>query len=292
VPELTTDHTPGSSRERSSPVAIRVLAWLLALTAAATVAVEVLIWWYADSGDFGLFVRTSWALVRSLAFLLLIRHVLKGRAGARPFGLILAVTTLFAVGRLVVPKQGLPATPGILGFAGLFVLCMAVVLMLYKSPSVAAYLTRHPKKLVVNRDGITLQEAKPKRAPVSGWLLTTRVAGLAYAPLMLVPAIVSMGLIFDGDLSIVSIVAIWIIAALTIGYAMALLTFFLLRGKRWARTGLVLLTAITLAVDLPLCWLLLDADGLVRDGGPLLATAGLALYGLWRGGLPTGNIQP
>jgi hypothetical protein len=273
------------------PRAVRVLAWLLALTAAATVVVEMLIWWYAQNGDFGLFVRTGWALLRSLAFLLLIRQVLNGRAGARPFGLILAVTTLFAVARLVLPKEGLPAAPGIVGFSALFALCVADILLLYKSEQVGAYLTRHARRVVIDRDGISVKATAPKRPPVRGWLLTTRVAALAYTPLMLVPAIVSIGLIFDGQPTAISVVTMWITAALLIGYAIAITTVFVVRGHQWARYGLVLLTVIALGVDLPLCWLMLDVDGLVRDGGPLVATAGLALYGLWRGGLPASNMQ-
>jgi hypothetical protein len=273
------------------PRAVRVLAWLLALTAAATVVVEMLIWWYAQNGDFGLFVRTGWALLRSLAFLLLIRQVLNGRASARPFGLILAVTTLFAVARLVLPKEGLPAAPGIVGFSALFALCVADILLLYKSEQVGAYLTRHARRVVIDRDGISVKATAPKRPPVRGWLLTTRVAALAYTPLMLVPAIVSIGLIFDGQPTAISVVTMWITAALLIGYAIAITTVFVVRGHQWARYGLVLLTVIALGVDLPLCWLMLDVDGLVRDGGPLVATAGLALYGLWRGGLPASNMQ-
>jgi hypothetical protein len=273
------------------PLAVRVLAWLLALTAAATVVVEVLIWWYAQGSDFGMLVRTTWALLRSLTFLLLIRYVLLGRAGARPLGLILAVTTLFAVGRLVVPKEGLPAAPGIVGFGVLFALCVTDILLLYRSDQVAGYLTRHAKRVVFDRSGITMKELPPKRPPVPGWILTTRVAALAYAPLMLVPAIVSIGLIFGGRPEVFGVVATWIAAALVIGYTMAVLTIFLLRGHKWPRFGLVAVTVVALGIDLPLCWLLLDMDGLVRDGGPLVATAGLALYGLWRGGIPTSNIQ-
>jgi hypothetical protein len=269
------------------PRAVRVLAWLLALTAAATVVVELLIWWYAGGGDFGLFVRTGWALLRSLAFLLLIRHVLIGRASARPFGLILAVTTLFAVARLVVPKEGLPAAPGILGFTVLCGLCLADIVLLYRSAAVGAYLKRHAKRVVIDRTGIRVKAAPSKRPPVPGWWLTARVAALAYTPLMMVPAIVSIGLIFDGEPAALSVVAAWILAALAIGYAVAVTMLFVLRGHRWARYALVLLTVIALGVDLPLCWLLLDVDGLVRDGGPLVATAGLALYGLWRGGIPS-----
>ena len=65
-------------------------------------------------------------------------------------------------------------------------------------------------------------------------------------------------------------------------YAVLFCTAFLMRGKDWARGLLVVVTVAVLAVDLPLCWWLLGVDGLIRDGGPLLAAAGLALYGLRR----------
>jgi hypothetical protein len=39
---------------------------------------------------------------------------------------------------------------------------------------------------------------------------------------------------------------------------------------------------LVLLVDLPLCGLLLGLDGLVRDGTPLVVSAGLALYALRR----------
>ena len=50
------------------------------------------------------------------------------------------------------------------------------------------------------------------------------------------------------------------------------------------RTGWALLRAagfVLLAVDLPLCALLLGVDGLLRDGVPLAVAAVLAGYGLW-----------
>jgi hypothetical protein len=45
---------------------------------------------------------------------------------------------------------------------------------------------------------------------------------------------------------------------------------------------LVFLSLLVLAVDLPLCWLLLGSDGLLRDGGPLIASALLAMLALYR----------
>ncbi|KAB1904493.1 hypothetical protein F8274_28400, partial [Micromonospora sp. AMSO31t] len=61
------------------PSAVRALTVLLGVTAAATVVVELLNYWYAPEQEFGLAVRTGWAMLRSLGFLLLIGHVKRGR---------------------------------------------------------------------------------------------------------------------------------------------------------------------------------------------------------------------
>ncbi|MFI6268218.1 hypothetical protein [Micromonospora zamorensis] len=264
------------------PSAVRVLTILLATTAAATVVVELLNWWYAPEQGFGLAVRTGWAMLRSFGFLLLIGHVRKGRTVARPFGLILAVTTIFAVGRLIVPRQGVPPLPGLLGFAILTALCAAVVWLLYRSSALAGHLVRHRPRLVIDRAGISWRETPPRRPQASAWLLTSRVAAFTYSPLMLVPALVAGGSILDGRLTAVPAVLLWFGAGIAASYAVLFCTAFLMRGKDWARGLLVVVTAVVLAVDLPLCWWLLGVDGLVRDGGPLLAAAGLALYGLRR----------
>ncbi|NBE81379.1 hypothetical protein [Micromonospora rubida] len=274
------------------PSAVRALTILLAVTAAATVVVELLNWWYAPEQEFGLAVRTGWAMLRSLGFLVLIGHVRRGRTVARPFGLILAVTTVFAVGRLVVPRQGVPPLPGLLGFALLAALCVAVVWLLYRSDAVAGHLVRHRKGLVVSGGTISWREVAPKRPPVTGWLLTSRVAAFTYSPLMLVPALVATGAILDGRLAAVPAVLFWFAAGIGVSYLVLLCTAFLMRGKRWARSLLVAITLGALAVDLPLCWWLLGLDGLVRDGGPLLAAAALALYGLWRAGRVEGPGVP
>src|SRR5690242_18601528 len=93
------------------PRVVGVLTFLLVATAAATAVVELLNYWYAPEHGFGLAVRTGWALLRTVGWLILIWHVRRGRAAARPLGLILAVTTIFAVGRLVVPRSGTPPLP-------------------------------------------------------------------------------------------------------------------------------------------------------------------------------------
>ncbi|SCF36733.1 hypothetical protein GA0074695_6159 [Micromonospora viridifaciens] len=264
------------------PSAVRALTVLLGLTAAATVVVELLNWWYAPEQEFGLAVRTGWALLRSLGFLVLIGHVDRGRAAAKPFGLILAVTTVFAVGRLVVPRAGVPPLPGLLGFGLLTALCVAVVALLYRSDVVGGHLVRHRKGLVVSGGRLSWQELVPKRPAVTGWLLTARVAALTYSPLMLVPALVAGGSILSGRLSAVPAVLFWLAAGVAVSYLVLFCTAFLLRGRPWARKLLVVITLGALAVDLPLCWWLLGLDGLIRDGVPLLAAAALALFSLHR----------
>ncbi|MCI4064264.1 hypothetical protein MRQ36_17345 [Micromonospora sp. R77] len=264
------------------PSAVRALTTLLAVTAAATVVVELLNYWYAPEQEFGLAVRTGWAMLRSLGFLVLIGHVNRGRTVAKPFGLILAVTTVFAVGRLVVPREGVPALPGLLGFGLLTALCVAVVALLYRSDGVGGHLVRHRKGLVVEGGTISWREVAPKRAPVTGWLLTSRVAAFTYSPLMLVPALVAGGSVLDGQLSAVPAVLFWFVAGIAVSYLVLFCTAFLMRGRPWARRLLVMITLGVLAVDLPLCWWLLGLDGLIRDGAPLLSAALLALYALHR----------
>ncbi|MFI6821824.1 hypothetical protein ACIBJE_12855 [Micromonospora sp. NPDC050187] len=273
-----------AATEIRRPSAVRALTALLVVTAAATVAVDLLNWWYAPERGFGLAVRTGWALLRAFGFVLLIGHVRRGRTLARPLGLILVVTTVFAVGRLIVPRQGVPPLPGILGFALLLLLCLAVLWLLYRSPAVAGHLTRHRGRLVIDRQGISWRETPPRRPAVAGWLLTTRVAAFTYTPLMLVPCLVAAGTILDGRLAAGPAVLSWFGFALVTSYAVLFCTFFLLRGRRWARGLLVAITFGVLAVDLPLCWWLLGVDGLVRDGAPLVTAGALAIYGLWRSG--------
>ncbi|GAA3738993.1 hypothetical protein [Micromonospora maritima] len=264
------------------PSAVRALTTLLAVTAAATVVVELLNYWYAPEQEFGLAVRTGWAMLRSLGFVLLIGQVRKGRVSARPFGLILAVTTIFAVGRLVVPRAGVPALPGLVGFAALTALCVAVVVLLYRSDAVRAHLVRHRKGLVVEGGTIAWREVAPKRPQANGWLLTARVAAFTYSPLMLVPALVATGSVLDGRIAAVPALFLWFGAGVAVSYAVLFCTAFLLRGRDWARRALVVVTLGVLALDLPLCWWLLGVDGLVRDGAPLLTAAALTLYSLHR----------
>jgi hypothetical protein len=260
---------------------VSALTFLFLATAAATVAVEILIFWYAPEHGYAYGVRTGWALLRAVGWLWLIRYVRRARAATKPLGLILAVTTIFAVGRLVVPQHGLPATPAVLGFALLTALCVADVVLLYRHPAVAEHLTRHPKRIVFTREGLRWDEAAPRRAPVTGWLLTARVAAFTYSPLMLVPAAISIGRLRSHPEYLLAVV-FWFAAGIAISYVVLLTTVFLLRGRAGARRALAWETLFVLAFDLPLCRLLLGTDGLIRDGAPLVAAAVLVLYALWR----------
>ncbi|MCA2218635.1 hypothetical protein [Jidongwangia harbinensis] len=269
--------TDGEAR----PGAVRALTWLLVATAAATVVVEVLNYRYAPEHGYGFAVRTGWALLRTLGWLILIRHVRRGRSGARAFGLILAVTTVFAVGRLVVPRTGTPPLPGLAGFAVLTALCVTVVVLLYRHPVVRGYLVRHPRRLVFTRDGIGLVETAPKRAPVAGWVLTARVSAFTYSPLILVPCLVAVGELGERPEFLLAVL-FWFAAGVAASYAVLLSTIFLLRGRPFGRRLLIWVSVAVLVVDLPLCFLLLGLDGLVRDGAPLVAAVLLTFWSLWR----------
>ncbi|MEV4537325.1 hypothetical protein AB0J82_26445 [Asanoa sp. NPDC049518] len=261
------------------PPTVRALVALLYATAAATVAVELVNWAYAPEQGFGLAVRTGWALLRAFGFLILVWHVRRGRAGAKPLGLILAVTTVFAVGRLVVPRSGVPPLPGAIGFVLLTALCVAVVVLLYRVPTVGAHLVRHPNRLVLDRRGIGWQEGVPRRPPIAAWTLTARVAAFTFPALMVVPALVALG---DAGLRRLPLVLGWLLFAVVVGNVLLPIAIFLLRDRAWARVSLVVLTIAVLLVDLPLCFVLLGVDGLVRDGGPLLVAAALTLWGVAR----------
>ena len=69
----------------------------------------------------------------------------------------------------------------------------------------------------------------------------------------------------DGRLTATALVAVWLGAGFGMSFLMALSTYFLLRGKRWARGAVIVLTLLALVVQLPLCWLLFRGDGLVRE---------------------------
>jgi hypothetical protein len=269
--------------ERPPPAtpATRRLRALIALTAAATVVVEILNLGTVAEPGFGLAVRTVWALLRGLGFLFLMRAVRYGRLGSRPFGLILAVTTVFAVSRLLIPRAGrlLPPLPVLVGFAVIFVLCGGVVWLLYRSRAIDRHLTR-----------------RPPRRHIPPWALSTRVAALSYAALLSVPCLVAAGTLAGGHRLVfpvaLALVAAWLVLAVAVGWLVPWVSLFAVYGRRWARWVLGLVTALVLVVQPVLCWLLLGPDGVLRDGAPLVVTATLALVGLWRTrGRPTSPRQ-
>ncbi|HTJ40216.1 MAG TPA: hypothetical protein VL738_44030 [Dactylosporangium sp.] len=258
--------------------ASRRLRRLLLLSALATIAVDVVNLHYAAEAGLALAVRTGWALLRAVGFLFLMREVRFGRLTARPLGLILAVTTVFASARLVQPKEGalLPRGPVVAGLIVVAALCSVVVWQLFRSPAVEAHLTRR----------------RPRRV-VPPWVLTARVAALSYSALMFVPCLVALGTLFDTPRLrpqiAVPLVVSWFVLSLVTGFIAGLISFATLFGHAWARLLLAMISAFVLLVQPALCWLLLGADGLLRDGVPMALAALLCLYGLARsrGGSPS-----
>jgi hypothetical protein len=249
---------------------VRRLRRLVLLTAVATVIVDLVNLEYAAEGGFGLTVRTIWALLRASGFLFLMRTIRYGRLISRPFGLILAATTVFAVGRLVVPRGGslLPPWPVLVGFVVLAGLCGAVIWQLFRSPAIAEHLRRR---------------SRLRQVPV--WVLTARVAGLSLSPLLLIPCLVAIGTLFDeprvSRAVAVPVVVAWMAGTLLLGFVGPWIMIFVLLDKGWARVLLGLVAIVVLAVGPALCWWLLGVDGLLRDGVPLLIATVACLYGLY-----------
>ncbi|GAA2621306.1 hypothetical protein GCM10010399_60420 [Dactylosporangium fulvum] len=236
-----------------------------------TVVVDVINLEYSGEAGFGLAVRTVWAMLRALGFLFLMREVRFGRLTARPFGLILTVTTIFASARLVQPRAEdlLPPWPVIAGLLVVAVLCVAVSWQLFRSPAIEAHLTR-----------------RAPRRPIPPWALTARVAALSYSALLFVPCLVALGSLFDTPRRppeiAVPLVISWFVLAMLVGFVAGVISFVTLFGHVWARVMLAMVSVFVLVVQPVLCWLLLGVDGLLRDGVPLVLAALLCLYGLAR----------
>jgi hypothetical protein len=252
--------------------ASRVLRAVIAATAVTAVLVEAVNLLSADEPGFSLLVRSTWALLRVIAFLFLARAVRYGRQGAKPFGLVLAVTTVFAVARLAEPRQGgfLPPAPVVAGFVVLAVECTAIVWLLYRSAAVDEHLS-----------------TRPVRRHIPGWVLTGRMAVLSYAPLTAVPLFVSLGTVFSADRRLpfpttVVLLCGWgaLVALLT--FVAPFSSFLVVVGKAWARWVVGFLGVVALLLQPGLCYALLGLDGLIRDGVPLAIIAGLGLWALHR----------
>jgi hypothetical protein len=258
-------------RPPSATAATRRLRALIFVTAVATVAVDLVNLEYSPEPGFGLAVRTVWAILRAIGFLFLAREVRFGRLSARPFGVILSATTVFAVARLAQPREHgyLPHWPVLLGLAILMVLCGTIIWQLYRSPAIDAHLTR-----------------RPPRRHIPPWVLTARVAALSYAPLLMIPCLVAIGSLFgtprvDRTIALPVIFA-WLGFAVVGGTLTSIISLIVLYGKRWARVLLAGISMLVLAGLPTLCWFLLGPDGLIRDGAPMVVAALLCLAGLWR----------
>jgi len=258
--------------------AITRLRALIALTAVAVVVVETLNFTESGSPGFSLVVRTVWALARVVGLLVLIRMVRFGRAFSRPFGLILAVTTVFAVARLTAPRAGslVPPVQVLVGFGVLAVLCGTIVGLLYRSPAVAQHLAHRPVR---------------RHVPPS--VLTVRVAALSYAALVAVPLLVGVGTL-GGDerrhpLALTTLLlGVWAALLVVLLVVMGPASAFLVFGKAWARWVVGILSVAVLVLQPMLCYAVLGVDGLLRDGAPLVVTAVVGLVALHRSrGRPT-----
>jgi hypothetical protein len=258
--------------------ASRRLRRLIGVTALAVIAVETLNLLTVDEAGFALVVRTLWALLRVVGFLVLMRAVRFGRSAARPFGLILAVTTVFAVARLTTPRQGalVPQPAVLIGLAVLAVLCSAIVWLLFRSPAVADHLA-----------------TRPVRRHIPGWVLTARIAVLAYAALLLVPLLIALPAALGDERRqtlpvTVALLVTWWVLFLVVSFSAPFVSLFVVMGKGWARVLIGLLSVAVLVLGPALCYLMLGPDGLLRDGVPLAVTALIGLYALRRSrGLPT-----
>jgi hypothetical protein len=257
-------------RPLPSTPASRTLRALILATAVATVLVEVVNLSYTDEVGTALKIRTFWAVLRAVGFLALMRAVRFGRPASRPFGLVLAITTVFAVARLVQPRHGglMPHWQVLVGFLVLTGLCLAVVAMLYRSPSIAAHLS-----------------GRPVRRHIPGWVLTARIGALAFSALLAVPfavAVPSLGGVNRHDPVALVLVPVWLGLIVLVGFTASFASFFVVLGRPWARSTLGLLSVALTVLQPLLCYLVLGVDSLIRDGVPMVLTTLLTLYALHR----------
>lgn len=251
------------------------------------VVVETVNLLVADEPGYALLARSVWAGLRVLGLLVLLRLVRLGRTGARPLGLILAVTTVFAVARLAQPRTGslVPQPVVVVGLLVLAGMCTVMVWWLYRAPPVAAHLSQ-----------------RPPRRQVPPWALTARLAALTYPALLAVPLFVAVGDFFtDAPTPVPGPVALfvltwWMGLFLALAAVLPVVSLFVVAGKSWARWLLRLAGWVVAFVGPLFCFVLSGLDGLLRDGIPIVVTAVLGLYALhrsraswptWRHGAPT-----
>ena len=252
---------------------MRLLSWLLFLTAVVNATVDLTALALSITGDlpgggFGVAVRTVWALLRSIGFLVLIWHLRRGRAGAWPLAIVLTVTTVFSAGRLApVGGDWTGAQAAVVaGFVLVTALCVAI-LLLFRSAPVRAHLTRRPPKY---------------DAP--SWVVTARVLALSYTALLLVPCLVAVGTLF-GDSKVelayaAPLIVGWLALVFVANWIVPIAAAFLRRGHGWARAAVLTVSVLIVLTQPVLCLVLLGVDGLIRDAVPLVIAALLVLYGL------------
>lgn len=239
----------------------------------------------AVGGGVGLTVRTIWALLRAVGLVVFAVHAWRGRAGARPLGLVLAVSTVFSVGRLAGAGEWTPVLVAlVVGFAAVVVGCLVLVALLAFSPAVRGHLVQ-----------------RPRRRDVPLWVVTARVCVASYVPLTAVPALVALGTLF-GEPRLPQVVAVplvvgWLVFVVALNGFLPLTTIVLGRGHRWARVLVTAVTVVVLTTVPALCLALLGVEGVLRDAVPLVVAGGLALWGLHgdRGGrahfTPRGRVR-
>jgi hypothetical protein len=267
-------------RPPAATAASRALRALILATAIATVLVDLANLHYAAEAGWALGVRTVWALARAIGFLFLMRAVRFGRMSAKPFGLILAATTVFAVFRLAQPKSGrlLPPIPVLIGMVVLTALCAAIVWLLYRSDAVHEHLS-----------------ARQARRHLDPWALTARVAALAFSALLIVPFLVAISAVYHHRAGVLGppLLTVWGALCLVVTFVVPLSSLFVLYAKGWARWIIGLLSAFLMVVQPVLCYLVLGIDGLIRDGVPMVVATAVALHALYRSrGRPSGYRLP
>ena len=253
---------------------MRLLSWLLFATAIVNATVDLTALTLSITGDlpgggFGVAVRTVWALLRSIGFLVLIWHLRKGRAGAWPLTIVLTVTTVFSAGRLA-PVGGdwtAAQTAVLAGFVLVTALCVAI-LLIFRSAPVRDYLTR-----------------KRPKYDAPSWVVTARVLALSYTALLLVPCLVAVGTLFGDDSRVeltyaAPLIVGWLALVFVANWIVPIATIFLRRGHGWARAAVLTVSVLIVLTQPVLCLALLGVDGLIRDAVPMVIAALLVLYGL------------
>lgn len=274
--------TVGVAPAARAPGALRGLAVLLVLTGLVTAVVDVgtvVALTRSDAaGPSGgaaaaLGVRTLWGVVRAVGFLLVPRHVLRGRVGARVVVVVLCVSILFSVARVTGHGQLTGRVRPLLyaGFGAVAVLCALVLAVLLGVPAVRAH----------------LRSTGGRHLPA--WVAASRPLALALLPCMLVPFLVGViGVLSAGGgtgpdvpllLAVPALVG-WLAVIGVVAQVLAPATAGLARGFRIARWVVVAATLLVLATQPALCLLFGGVDGLVRDGLPVVVVGLLLLHAL------------